>query len=78
MLHVNGDYIRVARSLSPSRRTAILQGEDHTSFVDLSAQLASPKKMMRVGKIDDAALVELVRHVGVDRVLAAAVTAERG
>jgi hypothetical protein len=76
ILNVSAGYIRTARSLSPSRRTAILQGEDHTSFADLSARLAPPK-VRRNGKIDDAALVDLARKVGVDRLLTAAITAER-
>jgi hypothetical protein len=79
ILGVNSSYVRIARSLSPSRRMAILRGEDQTSFAVLSARLAPRLKVARGnGHIDDAALINLVQNIGVDRLLTAAIAVERG
>jgi hypothetical protein len=76
MLRVSPAYIAVACRMSAAKRAAILAGSDTSSFVPL---LNSPKVLAlpapkTVGDVD---LLNLVRTVGVERVLDAAVVVEQ-
>ena len=76
---VSISYIWIARQLSSEERAAILSGKDTTSFHDLAKHLAlpAPKKNGNGHALDDAALLEIVRTAGVNRVLDAAVKADK-
>jgi hypothetical protein len=65
-LKVSRGYIDLARTLSPEKRQAIIEGRDQTSFVGLlkaPQQLALPSTN---GRSDD--LVAVVRKYGAERV----------
>jgi hypothetical protein len=77
LLGVSVPYINVARRLSAGKRTAILRGWDSTSFTDLvcpqQRQLLAPN----CASITNLQLEHVIRAVGVDRALEAAVAVER-
>ena len=84
-LKVSRVYIDLARSFSPEKRQAIIDGLDGTSFAALLKtpelqQLAMPASKRRVvgnGKsIDDATLLAIVRNAGIERTLQAAMAVE--
>ena len=84
-LNVSRSYIDLARSFSPEKRQAIIDGLDGTSFAALLKtpelqQLAIPTSRRRVvvnGKsIDDATLLAVVRNAGIERTLQAAMAVE--
>ena len=84
-LKVSRVYIDLARSFSPEKRQAIIDGLDGTSFAALLKtpelqQLAIPASKRRVvvnGKsIDDATLLAVVRNAGIERTLQAAMAVE--
>ena len=84
-LNVSRSYIDLARSFSPEKRQAIIDGLDGTSFAALLKtpelqQLAIPASKRRVvvnGKsIDDATLLAIVRNAGIERTLQAAMAVE--
>ena len=64
IFRVNASYVDVARTLSPVKRAAILNGWDAISFVDLRAHTpALPKPITANGNaVDDAALLAIARH----------------
>jgi hypothetical protein len=77
---VSVPYIRTALKLSPARRAAILAGQDATSFAGL---MNPPKQMSLLGPvlpttkmITDADLEQMIRAVGLERALAAAIVVE--
>jgi hypothetical protein len=66
-------YIRVALRLDPGKRAAIVRGWDPTSF----ANLVKPRrKVLAITDASNASLVDLIRKIGVERVLEAACAAE--
>ena len=71
---VSVPYINAASELSPAKRQAIANGTDSTPVTTLikpSSTLALPKP------VSDAALADIVRGAGIDRVLAVACTVEQ-
>jgi hypothetical protein len=73
-------YVMAARKLSPEKRAAILRGEDSTIFAALAhparqLQLALPAPMC--ASVTNLQLEHVIRTVGVERVLEAAVAVER-
>jgi hypothetical protein len=86
LLGVSVPYINAARRLLPGKRAAILKGWDPTSFTDLmnppkQMSLAMPKvpaiTVIDATEISDSYLATVIRAAGVDRVLEAAIAAER-
>ena len=84
-LNVSRPYIDLARSFSPEKRQAIIDGLDGTSFAALLKapelqQLAIPASKRRVvvngRSIDDATLLAVVRNAGIERTLQAAMAVE--
>jgi hypothetical protein len=83
-LKVSRQYIDLARTLSPEKRQAIIDGRDRTSFAALlkapEPQLAlpAPKRVVAVNgeSIDDATLIAVVRNCGIERTLQAAMVVE--
>ena len=84
-LKVSRVYIDLARSFSPEKRQAIIDGLDGTSFAALLKtpelqQLAIPASKRRVvvngRSIDDATLLAVVRNAGIERTLQAAMAVE--
>jgi hypothetical protein len=74
-------YIDVARRLSPSKRNAILGGRDSTSFVSLlngrrQPVLLVPRSVSNGREQVDPVLIDMIRAVGVERILDAAVVVE--
>jgi hypothetical protein len=71
---VNVVYITIARGLSPGKRVAILRGWDSTSFADL----VRPRqlKLPMCASITNQQLEHVIRAVGVERALAAAIAVE--
>src|SRR5262245_42703717 len=61
-------YVEIARGLSLLRRAAILKGRDQTSFAELSPPRQLALKMIKP-EISDTQLENLVRAVGVERML---------
>jgi hypothetical protein len=82
LLQVSVPYLQLARTLSLKRRAAILDGTDQTPFTTLMLARRLPlpgfKTVNGNGASTDHALIQLARKVGVERMLAAAVAAERG
>jgi hypothetical protein len=76
LLGVSLAYVRIARGLSPGKRTAILRAWDSTPFAALAHKPATVSTKVINSRITDADLVKAVRAVGVNRVLDAAVAAE--
>jgi hypothetical protein len=78
-LKVSRQYIDLARTLSPEKRQAIIDGRDDTSFVALlkapDPQLTLPAPPTN-GKSDDAEVVALMLKYGTGRVLDACVAVE--
>jgi hypothetical protein len=77
---VSVPYIRAAQKLSPSRRAAILRGEDSTSFAEL---MNPPRQLSLAGPvipdmkmIPDTVLENIIRVTGVERVLEIACAVE--
>jgi hypothetical protein len=80
LLGVSVTYIVAARKLSPSKRTAILKGWDPTSFADLvHSQRQMRLKLLapNCASITNLQLEHVIRAVGVERALEAAVQVER-
>jgi hypothetical protein len=84
-LKVSRAYVDLARTFSPEKRQAIIDGLDGTSFAALrkasemhQPALPAPKRRIVVnGKsIDDATLLQVVRSAGVERTLQAAMAVE--
>ena len=83
-LKVSRAYVDLARTFSPEKRQAIIDGRDGTSFAALRRSemhqpaLPAPKRRIVVnGKsIDDATLLQVVRSAGVERTLQAAMAVE--
>jgi hypothetical protein len=78
-LKVSRGYIDLARTLSPEKRHAIIDGRDQTSFAALlkaPPALPAPKQVNGNGKCDDAEIVAIVRKYGSGRVLDACVAVE--
>ena len=74
---VSPSYIALARKLAPGKRAAILRGYDPTPFASLMIRKISvPARSVANTGISDSELVSQIRAIGVDRVLAAACTAE--
>jgi hypothetical protein len=80
LCNVSIPYIEIARRLSPDRRAAILNGRDSTSF----AELLRPPRQLRLklpapmcASVTNLQLEHVIRTVGVERVLEAAVAVER-
>jgi hypothetical protein len=78
---VSQTYIDIARKLPPGKREAILRGWDPTSFAELmhpprQLSLAMPV-IPTVKVITDTDLENLVRCVGTERLINAAVAVER-
>jgi hypothetical protein len=81
-LKVGRQYIDLARSLSPEKRAAIIDGRDHTSFVTLLK--ADPQPTLPLskqstnghGEINDAEIVAFVRKYGPARGLDACCVVE--
>jgi hypothetical protein len=73
LLHVAPSYVAAACKLSPATRMAIVNGTDTTSFMP-ALQKANGGRGN--GVINDLKLLDLVRAVGVTRVLDAAVAVE--
>jgi hypothetical protein len=72
-------YIQAARRLSAGKRTAILRGWDPTSFADLvhpQRQLRLKLPVPNCASITNVQLEHVIRAVGVERVLEAAVQVE--
>jgi hypothetical protein len=79
-LKVSRGYIDLARTLSPEKRQAIIDGRDQTSFAALlkaPPALPAPRQVNGNGKCDsDAEIVAIVRKYGSGRVLDACVAVE--
>jgi hypothetical protein len=73
MLHVAPSYSAVACKLSPETRLAIVNGTDITSFMPALRKANGGRGN---GVINDLKLLDLVRAVGVTRVLDAACSVE--
>ena len=73
---VSVPYVQLARKLSLEKRSAILDGLDRTSFVDLMDRLRRLTSPLAVANISDAQLMNVARIVGADRRLEAAAAAE--
>jgi hypothetical protein len=69
-------YLRLALLLSAAERAAIIRGKDSAAFRALIASEVKPLGRPKPAEVDDAALRELVRIAGVDRVLDAAAAVE--
>jgi hypothetical protein len=74
---VSTPYINVARRLSPGKRAAILKGWDPTSFADLVHPQQRQLRVPNCASITNSYLETVIRAVGVDRALEAAVQVER-
>jgi hypothetical protein len=74
---VSTPYINVARRLSPGKRAAILKGWDPTSFTDLVHPQQRQLRVPNCASITNSYLETVIRAVGVDRALEAAVQVER-
>ena len=72
MLHVAPSYVAVARKLSPATRLAIVDGTDTSSFMAMLRKTNGHGNSV----INDLKLLDLVRTVGVTRVLDAACLVE--
>lgn len=66
-------YIRIARRFDPGKRAAIVRGWDPTSFAN---QVKPDRKVLVITDASNASLVDLIRKIGVERVLEAACAAE--
>jgi hypothetical protein len=80
LLGVSTSYIVAARRLSPGKRVAILKGWDPTSFADLVRPQHQPRLKLlapNCPSITNLQLEHVIRAVGVDRALEAAVAVER-
>ena len=74
---VSVPYINVARKLSPGKRAAILRDWDPTSFADLVHPQQRQLRVPNCASITNLQLEHVIRAVGVDRALEAAVAVER-
>jgi hypothetical protein len=70
-------YLRAAMLLSPEQRLALMKGQNVPAFAALVSPTKLPLALPKPVTIDDADLVRLAREVGPDRLLSAAVEAER-
>ena len=70
-------YVIAARGLSPSTRKAVLDGYDSYSLIDLLNGHKCRREALPIPQtIDDAMLTNMIRIVGVERTLAAAIAVE--
>jgi hypothetical protein len=81
LFNVSTTYVLAASKLSPGERSAIMQGYEVTRFADLlrpprQLSLAMPV-IPTVKVISDTELQDLVRCVGTERLINAAVAVER-
>ena len=74
---VSVPYINAARKLSLGKRAAILKGWDPTSFADLVHPQQRQLLVPNCASITNLQLEHVIRAVGVDRALEAAVAVER-
>jgi hypothetical protein len=74
---VSVPYIAIARRLSLGKRVAILKGWDPTSFADLVHPQQRQLLVPNCASITNLQLEHVIRAVGVDRALEAAVAVER-
>jgi hypothetical protein len=77
LLGVSAPYIIAARRLSAGKRAAILRGWDPTSFTDLVRPQQRQLLVSNCASITNLQLEHVIRAVGVDRALEAAVQVER-
>ena len=77
LLGVSAPYIIAARRLSAGKRAAILRGWDPTSFTDLVRPQQRQLLVSNCASITNLQLEHVIRAVGVDRALEAAVAVER-
>lgn len=73
LIGVSAAYIHAARQLSPAKREAIANGTDSTPFTTL---LPSSKPLALPKPVSDTQLVDIIKGVGIDRVLSVACTVE--
>ena len=69
-------YIAIAQKLSPGKRAAILRGWDPTSFAELMPRRSAMLPAPNGASITNLQLEYVIRAVGVERVLEAAVAVE--
>jgi hypothetical protein len=67
-------YIQAARQLSPAKREAIANGSDSTSFANLLPPVIKPMALPK--PVTDLERADIVRDVGLERVLAIACQVE--
>jgi hypothetical protein len=77
IFNVSIPYVNVARKLSPGKRAAILRDWDPTSFADLVHSQQRQLRVPNCASITNLQLEHVIRAVGVDRALEAAIAAER-
>jgi hypothetical protein len=75
LLGVSVPYIMVALRLSSAEREAIAIGEDLTSFTNLLPRASKPLALQML-PVTDLELADIVRSVGIERVLAVACQVE--
>jgi hypothetical protein len=73
---VSVPYIQLARKLSPGKRAAILRGWDSTPFTELMPRRSAMLPAPNGASITNLQLEHVIRAVGVERVLEAAVLVE--
>jgi hypothetical protein len=78
MFGISVPYIQIARDLSPGKRAAILSGHDSTSFAELMQprQLQLKPLAPMCASVTNLQLEQVIRAVGVDRVLNVAAAVE--
>jgi hypothetical protein len=74
LMGVSLPYVQAARQLSPEKREAIADGRDSTSFANLLSPAIKPMALPK--PVTDLELTDLVRSVGIERVLAIACQVE--
>jgi hypothetical protein len=74
LLKVSVPYIVGARLLSPEEREAVADGRDLTSFANLLSPAIKPIALPK--PVTDLELADIVRNVGIERVLAIACQVE--
>jgi hypothetical protein len=75
LFRVSVPYIVAARQLSPAKRDAIVNGGDQTSFAALLPGASKPSAFSAL-QVTDIELADIVRDVGIDRLLAIACQVE--
>lgn len=75
LVGVSVPYVAAAKQLSPAKRQAIASGRDSMSF---AALLKPPTKPLALPKpVSDTQLVDIIKGVGIDRVLTIACEVEQ-